>query len=245
MSGFANGNPDHEGMGTKYYFRPSIGVPSQRAAGLPENWAGGDRGYAHDESNPIQVFSNTNPTMPICHGFHVNPPVTLHVDSAWRDTAAYPSPGWFRVLLPNPLKGVISIELVQLNVPNVNATAPPGRYFWVAFGLCNGNAPNTFRGNADFRGGTSMFTAGLSNNIGYGSTAEPIVAPYAIGKFNYDPLLSFQSWERGEMRFIYWPKPARETLNYIDLSLVARNGIPYDIGSFDSWSASFEIICKS
>lgn len=251
------GNPETEGLGTGHFFRP-VGAPhSHYAEGLPQNWAGGDRGLVADHTNPQQPFFNTSPIVPVPYSFPstFQPPLTLHITSFNRDQLNFPNPVTFRVAFPKPLRGVMAIELTQANIPNVDdqGAVPPGRHFFISFGLFN-NAnllppvvafPGTaaFEGTSAFKGSTKLFQTGRNSDKARGAV-QTSAAEHAIAKLNYDPILSFQAWERGQLRFIRWCNPIEDKMDHIDLSLVDETGAPYAMPVQENWSCTLEILCK-
>ena len=233
------GNPDINGV--VHHFRP-VGQPhTHRAPGVPYNWGGGDLGTEADGYNPIRPIDQTGRQVAIPKEPTFKPPYLAHFDSEDRDQQAHIPPSSFRLNFDKPLRGVFSIEVLTLNIPNTLGDVPPdGRYFWLALGLTRPN--NVFQRTGCFKGDGIFHT--LRNTDNTPGAAQRTFGEFALARLEYITGSPFQFFQKRELRMIKHFFPMEEKIGSIELALIDRNGVPYDMDPDESWHGSLEIVCK-
>lgn len=175
------------------------------------------------------------------------------VRSARRDPKEYPNASSFRLKFSKPLYSVFAIEVLDINVPNVDETAPTHREFLLVNGTFD--SEGNFHRQDNIPGGAGIFSAMLTHNSNDPGVVRDAASKaandlfnwdsYALASFDYDATKSFQSWSRdGWHRTKYFATPLPR-LDYLDLSLVDPDGNQYDFADDEEWKCTLQILCKA
>jgi hypothetical protein len=203
------------------------------------------------ETNPVVVHDDEGRMVAFPNGDGSYRPAHFEVvHSTRRDPDIYEANS-FRLKFSKPLKYVFAIEVLEINVPNVDTTAPADREFLLLNGLYD--AQGKFRPQDNVPKDRSFHTMITHNTNDPGvvrsSDSNDAVDrypydDYALGRYKYDASATFQFWCRsGWHRKTWFPTPI-PTLDYLDLSLADANGTLYDIDPTDNWSATLQIFSK-
>lgn len=217
--------------------------PRSLAAG---EFTGGDFGFEAN-NNPVVPMNDRGQVVVRPDAAKFKAPRYEHIDSSRRDTEQYPNPTSFRLHFDKPLRGVESIELTDIIVPSVSASAnePPGNYFLVANGLVTENTS----GDLSFTPQGNNF--GIYNSMngkncdGNGLNNGKDMSNYSIIKLKYDPSRQVQCWERDGFYHIKYYNPLVSSIEYLDFSLIDRDGFLYDMDYQEDWSCTLQIMCKN
>lgn len=219
-------------------------MPSRRDPSLPGDWPGSSVGHDFDGSNPVRPHDTNGRRVEDPEFFTWKGPTVVHIDSADRDSVAYPNGASFRALFPQAFRGVLYVEVLNVNFPNTT-DVPAGRYALLLNGLHDGT-----RFVPQSAANLGIFTCGESTNTTAGS-ASNTVATYALAKIPYGTTstATFQFWRKSEQRQVkYFPPPGVNAMRTIDLTLADRTGAPlvFNPAQSDlSWSVTLEIACKN
>lgn len=207
---------------------------------------------ANNETNPIEVRDDTGSVIdfPARDGTY-RPPHFEVVESWRRSTTQYPSPSSFRMRFQKPLSEVLAIEVLELNVPNVDAVVPPNREFLVLNGLLEAKDDGSYnfapQRNLLDQHTFSTMVAHDSNDpsASYNTGADYLqYSDFALLRKCYDSTAPFQYWKReGWHRKTWFVEPVKR-LDYLDLSLATVFGDPYDIADDEDWSMTLQVLCK-
>lgn len=239
------------------YFRNYVGTPvlgdvhrffgepiarghTHRAPGLPPEWGGGDFGV-ESQTNPVVPVDQSGTRVHFPDDFTFKPQLIFHADSDERDAVDYPNPASFRLMFDKPLRGVASIELLNVNFPNQDQDAiPPGRYVLFLNGLVNPNS-NTFSPQ-DHNAGT--FTTMRNTDTDPGAATNTL-SEFALAKIPIEVAQPAQLWFRRELRQVKRFYPPIDKMMFFDVALTHRDGTLYDFADDDdSWSFTLEVVCK-
>jgi hypothetical protein len=204
------------------------------------------------ETSPVVVHDDEGRMIPFPKGDGTYRPAHFEViHSSRRNPDIYEFPDSFRLKFSKPLRGVFAIQLLEVNLPNVDATAPDDREFLILNGLIDTNGK--FRPQENLPKDRSFHTMMMhdANDPGVVRSAASNAAidifqydDYAFGRFAYDPTKALQHWNRsGWHRTTWFPTPVN-TLDYIDFSVADANGNAYDFAPGDNWSATMMIFSK-
>ncbi len=231
---------------TSYNFRPVPPPRTKLAPGIPDTWGGGDFGTEGvlNPTQPVDIYGDTK-----CYpyGPTFKEPYLLHIDSSDRDAVSYPLAASFRVDLGKALRGVYSIEVLDISFPNQDGgVVPPGRYVYLIAGRVIqdplGNRPDQIKPmNIDL----GIYNAAHPTNLTPG-TISNTVCEFALAKVWYDTeRVGNQYFRRTDYRYIKYLQPVQDRMNYIDVSLVDKDGNLYDLDPNDpNWNCTLEIVCK-
>lgn len=220
-----------------YYFRPNPSPHTHRAPGIPLDYAGGDLGF-EVAGNPVTPVNSDGKAVHFPRDFAFKQPFYVHIDSSQRDLAAYPTPTSFRLKFLTKLRGVYSIEVLDVNYPNPQ-TAPTNRYVLLLNGLWNGTQfiPQS-------RANVGIYTPMVSNNVAAGQPSNT-KAIYALAKMNYDAAAASQYWRKSEVRQVKYYHPIHDSLDQLEFTLAYSSGEPLDLDVDAEWSVTLEIVAKS
>jgi hypothetical protein len=250
--------------GPEHYYRSVPPRQSLRAPGLPPDpyyqgglgeyaephpsFDGGDFGL-NAETNPMVAHDDQNNVVPFYQGPKYKPPYYAHVDSSRRDCDAYPNPQSFRLKFDKPLRGVFSIELLDIVFPNVlsTATEPENRIVYLLSGIVTeGGSGNDFNAMQPDNLGVfhTMMPHTANDPAVDNSSLQFQLADYALAKFRYDPTQPNQFWERHDWHKTKHFHPPHNSLAYLDFALTDRLGNLYPMDRDDNWTASLMIMSK-
>ena len=210
------------------------------------------------ETNPTVVHDDEGRAVYFPRGDGLYRPAHFEVVSSMRrDPDVYPNAYSFRLKFQKPLRYVFAIEVLEINVPNVETTAPANREFLLLNGLVTEQGGNfSFRPQDSIPKDRSFHTMLIhnaddrdltDNNRSVESVAAKDLFPlddYALGRYKYDATAPFQYWNRsGWHRKTWFPTPLAR-LDFLDFSMLDTTGVPYDFAEGDEWSATLQIFSK-
>lgn len=206
------------------------------------------------ETVPVEVHDDTGALVKYPTGDGAYRPSHMEVVESWRrDPIAYPNAYSFRMNLSKPLREVFCIEIVEINLPNVDATPPVHREYLILNGTIRG-ANNNFTPQPELPKDRQLHTmvAHSSNDpnidrsaAAWNNTNRPQLDDYAFGRFPYDSTKPFQYWKReGWHRKMFAPTPIRN-LGALEFSVCDVYGTPYDFAASEEWSCTLQIYSKA
>jgi len=210
--------------GPRDYFNPA-GMPqfhTHRAPGLHSPWPGGALGI-DAQTSPIVPIDQSGKEHLLPKDSTFKPPVVVCVDSEDRDIVAYPDPTFFRLRFPKPMRGVFSIELLNLQIPNANS-APTDNFILL-------KSPEL-----------SRFEVMHSTNTTAGEPANSNIAE-AFAKIPYVTTLPYQVFTRRELIMKKYFSPPEDKLLELTFELTDKYGDRYGMALDENWTACLEIVC--
>lgn len=175
-------------------------------------------------------------------------PAHMEVVKSWRrDPDNYINTS-FRLSFSKPMRGVECIELLEINLPNVDATPPANREYLLLLGLIDQNGDFVPQQNLpkDFSLHTMVADSANDPGVAKSSAAWQLAQQmqlddYALFIGTYDSTKALQYWKReGWHRKIFFPTPISELAN-LEFTLMDSQGTLYDMASADEWSATLQI----
>lgn len=223
-----------------YQFRPVPPGHTAFPSDLPSQWGGGDFGL-EPVQNPVRPINQYGKHQDFPENFVFKEPLLLHGDSDERDVTSYPNAAQFRLKFPKALRGVYSIEVLDVNWPNQTGNViPPGRIVYLLAGRVD-PANGEIKSMEPEMG---IYETLQNTNLAPGAPTNTL-SSLALAKLPYDSLRPNQLWQRGEYRFIKYFDPVRDKLDFIDVALTDKNGVLYDLdANAPEWSFTLEIVCK-
>jgi hypothetical protein len=149
----------------------------------------------------------------------------VHIDSRNREPTDFANPNTFQLRLRTNLKGVFSVELLNMIIPINQVPNPP--YLWL---LC-----------PQLENYDNMVASRLDPN-----TAMNTVATRAFAKIPIEVGAGVtQFFRKSEFRIIKKFKNLRDEMSVFDLQIVDPDGTPYVFANGAQWSATLEFVAKS
>uniref|UniRef100_A0A6C0IV31 Uncharacterized protein n=1 Tax=viral metagenome TaxID=1070528 RepID=A0A6C0IV31_9ZZZZ len=155
----------------------------------------------------------------------------------------------FRLAFSKPLHSVRSIELMELNIPNVAATPPAHREYLLLFGLYNGvtglfEPQRNLHHNGPYH---SMISddhydpsVDRTTNPAWSFALSTPLCDYAIFRGHYDSAAVLQWADVSDFRrTMFFPSPI--DLAYLEFTLMDPLGNLYDMDPADEWSTTLQI----
>ena len=205
------------------------------------------------ETNPVVVYNDEGRAIPVPTKDGTYRPAHFEVVQSFRrDPDVYPDAFSFRLNLSKPLRNVFCIEVMELNLPNADSTAPAHREFLILNGtmVSEGGGykfrPQPLSRDLSFHTATT-YTPNSDKARSADSLAAsniPALDDYALGRYKYDSTANLQHWNRsGWKRTTWFPTPVA-ALDYIELSVVDPLGVPYDFAADEEWSCTLQILSQ-
>ena len=203
---------------------------------------------AHDDEGRAVQFPSNDGTYRPAHFERVH--------SYRRDPDVYADPFTFRLKFSKPLFKVFAIEMVELNLPNVDATAPAHREVMILNGLLktnDGGSTYSFHPQDSLKG-ENTFNTMVTHNAGDPYVSRTAASETAVdhfhfddsafGAFPYDSNNAAQQFRRNGWHNKLWFPSTIPRLDYLDFAVVDSVGDPYDFPTNSEWSATLQIISK-
>ncbi len=208
----------------------------------------------------VRMYDDQGWCTPFTQSPSFRPPIFINVESAARNIDRFPDPCSFELHLDTPLKGVTSLEIVDLYVPNGDSVEPKDGYFFVANGLMDVNSgtgkaiDGTFTPQANGIGRLykDMKPDETVSPTAPGTWDAPVgLACASFGKFCYDGTMQSQCWERKNARKVHFFRPEVGKIGTLQFSLLQRDAVRYDLLSStaflaaeDNWTCTLMVTCR-
>lgn len=208
----------------------------------------GPMGFNGSEHNPRSVRDDTGAVVqyPVGDG-SFKPPTIVVVQSWRRNTDEYPLPTSFRLNLPQTLRSVVGIEVLELNVPNVAGAVPDHREFLLLNGILRGSTftPQRTLGENNLAFQTMVANTSKDPSATVTDDANHLqLDDYALLRMPYDSSKALQYYSRdGWHRKSLFAHPM-DKLTYLDFTLATVFGEAYAMNAAHEWSATIQIFCK-
>ena len=251
---------------------PNYGISARRSIMQNAPGAGGFAGHTvplsdpnrvvggsgmNMETNPVRVHDDSGAVVDFPTYDGTYRPAHLEVVESWRrDPVAFPTADTFRLNFSKPLRSVFAIEVMEINVPNVDAVAPQHREFLLCNGLNTEPEPGRYRfipqGSIPKDRSLHTMSAHTSNdpNIDrsaplWDNTKRMQLDDFAFARLPYDSTEPFQHFDRnGWKRTTWFPTPI-DRLDGLEFALLDVYGVPYDFAANEEWSATLLILSKA